>query len=126
LLTPRPDWLFVCLGANDGLRHQPLPAMRDALAGIVASAQAAGVKVALAGMRLPPGSDPIYAMQFAAVFPALADELGVPLLPFLLEGVAGQPALNLPDRLHPNAEGHRVIAGRVDAFLAPLLVTPAD
>lgn len=122
LLEPPPDLLLVELGANDGLRRRPLPELRRALETIVTSARARGVPVALAGMRLPPGwTDPAYAAAFAAEFPALAERLDVPLFPFLLEGVAGKPALNQRDGLHPNAEGQAVIAAGLVDFLEPLL-----
>src|SRR5439155_9566964 len=91
------------------------------LRAIVERSRAAGAKVLLAGLMLPPSYGPEYAAAFAAVYPRLARELDVPLLPFLLEGVAGRGELNLPDGIHPNAAGHarmaRLVAPRVKQAL---------
>jgi acyl-CoA thioesterase-1 len=88
---------------------------------IVERARAAGARVLLAGMRMPPNYGDEYAREFAAVYPAVARATGVPLAPFLLEGVAGNPRLNQPDGIHPTAEGQRVIAERLWPHLRPLL-----
>jgi acyl-CoA thioesterase-1 len=121
LVKGRPDWVFVALGANDGLRGQPATATHDNLVGIVSRLRAAGVKVALAGMRLPTNYGEDYRQAFAAVFPSVASGHQVPLLPFLLEGVGGVPRLNQADGIHPTAEGQRLIAQSVYAFLKPLV-----
>jgi acyl-CoA thioesterase-1 len=120
-LRSRPSVVVVALGANDGLRAQPVAALRDNLTAIVTQARAAGARVLLVGMRLPPNYGREYTRAFAAAFPAVARATGVPLLPFLLEGVAGEPALNQPDGIHPNAAGHRIIAETVWGALRPLL-----
>lgn len=121
VLRTRPEIVIVALGANDGLRGQPARETRANLDGIVDRLQEAGARVLLAGMRLPPNYGPDRARQFAAVFPAVARRTRVPLVPFLLDGVAGDPGLNLPDGIHPNAAGHRVIAERIWPHLVPLL-----
>jgi acyl-CoA thioesterase I len=120
-LKNRPDVAIVALGANDGLRGLPPPAMRDNLRGIVGRFQAAGVRVLLAGMRVPPNYGPEYSRGFVEVFGEVARQARVPLMPFLLDGVAADPRLNQADGIHPNAEGHRVLAERVWPFLLPLL-----
>ena len=120
-LKSRPEVVVVALGANDGLRGQPVDALRDNLVGIVERLRTAGARVLLAGMRLPPNYGAAYTRAFAGVYGEVARRTGVPLMPFLLEGVAGNPALNQADGIHPNAEGHRVIAERVWVHLAPLL-----
>jgi acyl-CoA thioesterase-1 len=120
-LKTRPEVAIVALGANDGLRGLSLPAMRDNLRGIVGRFQAAGVRVLLAGMRLPPNYGDEYTRGFVEVFGAVAREARVPLMPFLLDGVAADPRLNQADGIHPNAEGHRALAERVWPFLLPLL-----
>jgi acyl-CoA thioesterase-1 len=120
-LKNRPDVAIVALGANDGLRGLPPPAMRDNLRGIVGRFQAAGVRVLLAGMRVPPNYGPEYTRGFVEVFGEVARQARVPLMPFLLDGVAADPRLNQADGIHPNAEGHRVLAERVWPFLLPLL-----
>jgi acyl-CoA thioesterase-1 len=121
LLAQRPDWIVIELGANDGLRGQPLAAIEANLRALVARSRAAGARVLLVGMRMPINYGPDYTHGFAAIYPRLARELGVPLLPFLLEGVAARPELNLPDGIHPNARGHEVVARGVADALAPLL-----
>jgi acyl-CoA thioesterase-1 len=121
VLRTQPEIAVVALGANDGLRGQPPAETRANLAAIVERLQRAGVRVLLAGMRLPPNYGPERATAFAAVFTDVARQAKVPLMPFLLDGVAADPALNLADGVHPNAAGHRVIAERVWPYLRPLL-----
>ena len=107
--------------ANDGLRGQSTRNMEDNLQRIVERFVAAGARVLLAGMWMPPNYGDPYTREFAAVFPAVAKRTGVRLMPFLLDGVAANTALNQTDGIHPTAEGHRVIADRVWSYLAPLL-----
>lgn len=121
LLRQQPDILVVCLGANDGLRGVELGSSEENLRQIVTKAQAEGVQVLLVGMLIPPNYGPDYSEQFAAIYPKLAQELDVPLLPFLLEGVAANPDLNLADGIHPNAEGQEIVAETMLAALEPLL-----
>ena len=121
LLSQEPDVLFVALGANDGLRGLSVPALERNLRRIVERSRAAGARVVLAGMKMPPNYGDDYTRRFEAVYPRLADELDVPLLPFLLEGVGANPDLNLPDGLHPNASGQRAIARLVADTLEPLV-----
>src|SRR5262245_25108198 len=121
VLRARPAIVVVALGANDGLRHQSVAAMRDNLGEIVRRLRAAGVTVLLAGMRVPPNYGPDYARAFAAVFPEVARTTGVTLAPFLLDGVAGDARLNQPDGIHPTTEGQRVIADTLWPHLKPLL-----
>lgn len=120
-LRSQPEVAIVALGANDGLRGLSLAAMRDNLRGIVGRFQAAGVRVLLAGMRLPANYGDEYTRGFVEVFGEVARQERVPLMPFLLAGVAVDPRLNQADGIHPNAEGHRVVAERVWPFLLPLL-----
>ena len=88
---------------------------------IVTRLREGGARVLLAGMRLPPNYGAAYTREFAATFDAVARRTSVPLLPFLLDGVAGRPALNLPDGIHPNAAGQRIVADTVWRALQPLL-----
>jgi len=120
-LRLHPDVVIVALGANDGLRGQPPEALRDNLTRIVERAQAAGARVLLAGMRVPPNYGDDYGRAFAGVYPAVANATGVPLAPFLLAGVAGNPRLNQADGIHPTAEGQRRIAEVLWPYLKPLL-----
>ena len=122
LLRQDPDVVVVELGANDALRGQPVAGIEENLRRIVESSRAAGAHVLLVGLQVPPSYGNDYARQFAEMYPRLAEELDVPLLPFLLEGVAGRRELNLADGLHPNAEGHR----RIAELLAPRLAGVLD
>jgi acyl-CoA thioesterase-1 len=116
-LTPDVKLVFVCIGANDGLRGTPLRETKANVDALLRELKKDGRAVALAGMKIPPNYGKPYADGFAALFPELARAHRVPLLPFLLEGVAAVPSLNLPDGIHPNAEGQKVIAKTVLAFL---------
>jgi acyl-CoA thioesterase-1 len=99
---------------------------------ITQRAQDAGVTTLLLGMQLPRNYGPEYAKAFAAIFPRVAHETGSALVPFLLEGVAGQTELNLPDGIHPNAEGQKIVARTVIGHLEPMVkelfpeITPAQ
>jgi acyl-CoA thioesterase-1 len=121
VLRARPEIVIVALGANDDLRGLPTAAMRANLVAIVDRLQAAGARVLLAGMRLPPNYGEAYTREFARVFPEVAQQAGVAFTPFLLDGVAADPRLNQADGIHPNAAGHAVIAERLWPYLEPLL-----
>ena len=121
VFNEKVDVLFVCLGANDGLRGVPVAESERNLRLILDRAKKEGSQVVLAGIQLPENYGKDYRTAFARIFPRLAKEYQVPLLPFLLEGVAMNPTLNQPDGIHPNAEGARVVADRVWATLEPLL-----
>jgi acyl-CoA thioesterase I len=121
VLRAQPEVVVVAFGANDGLRGQPVAAMQANLAEIVARLQAAGTRVLLAGMRVPPNYGAEYTQAFRRAFVEVARQAKVPLMPFLLDGVAADPRLNQADGIHPNAEGHRLVAERVWPYLLPLL-----
>jgi acyl-CoA thioesterase-1 len=125
LLSLRPAILVVALGANDGLRGQPVATIESNLREIVRRARGAGARVVLVGMKMPPNYGPEYTRDFEALYARLARELELPFIPFLLEGVAADPALNQPDGIHPTAEGQRKVAALVEQSLLPLLQTPA-
>ena len=120
-IAHRPAWVIVALGANDGLRGLPLDAMEHNLREIIRKFRQAGSKVVLAGMKLPRNYGPEYVRAFDEVYPRLAAELGLPLIPFLLENVAMVPELNNSDGIHPNAEGNRIIARQVASALGEFL-----
>lgn len=121
VLRRKPEVLVVALGANDGLRGVPVDIVEDNLRRIVFTAKGAGVKVLLAGMRLPPNMGPEYSAKFAAVYPKLARELDVPLVPFLLDGVGGVRELNQADGIHPTAKGQEKVADNVYPYLFKLI-----
>ena len=118
-----PDVAVVALGGNDGLRGLDPAAMQSNLQGIVAALREANpnVQILLAGMRMPASMGARYVRDFQAAFAAVVEQEGVDWLPFLLDGVAGEPSLNFDDRIHPNAAGQVIIAATVWKHLAPLL-----
>ena len=116
-----PEIAIVELGANDALRGQDLKGVRANLEQIVARFQSAGVRVLIAGMRLPPNYGDRYGAEFQRVYEEVARQRGAALMPFFLDGVGGYPRLNQPDGLHPTAPGYRVIVDRLWPHLRPLL-----
>jgi acyl-CoA thioesterase-1 len=121
LLRQHPDVLVVCLGGNDGLRGQPVANLRNNLEQIIRLARDDGASVLLLGLELPPNYGPDYTRAFHATFEQVAEDLDVPLVPSLLEGVGGHPDLNQADGIHPTAEGQRLVAGNVLPKLEELL-----
>jgi acyl-CoA thioesterase-1 len=124
----RLDWalqgdvriLVVALGGNDGLRGLPPEALARNLAQIIERAQARKIRVILAGMEAPPNYGRDYIVSFHKVYPALAQQYGVALVPFLLQNVGGIETLNQPDGIHPTAAGARIVADNVWRVLEPL------
>jgi acyl-CoA thioesterase-1 len=124
VLRAQPEIVIVALGANDGLRGQPVSALRANLLAIIDRVRATGARVLLAGMQMPPNYGATYTRDFAAVFPAVARQTGSALVPFLLQGVAADARYNQGDGIHPNAAGHRLIADHVWTYLRRLLAAP--
>jgi acyl-CoA thioesterase-1 len=112
ILNQPVDVFVLELGANDGLRGIPVETTAKNLQTIMDSVKSKNpsVKIILAGMQVPPNMGAKYANAFKAIFPTLAENNKVALIPFLLEGVGGEPALNQADGIHPNEEGHRKVA----------------
>ena len=123
LLGQHPDVLVVGLGANDGLRGLPLTEVESNLREIVRRSQAAGARVLLLGMRIPPNYGP-YGDHLAALYPKLSKDLGVPLVPFLLDKVGGIRSLNQADGIHPTAKGQEIVARNVLPYLEKVLGAP--
>lgn len=121
VLKSRPEFVILELGGNDGLRGLNLQQTKANLAEIIQRCQAASVKVILAGMKLPPNYGADYTKGFEAIYPALAKQYRLTLIPFFLDGVAGSASLNQADGIHPTSEGYRIIADKVLEALAPLL-----
>jgi acyl-CoA thioesterase I len=121
LLAQHPAVVVVGLGANDGLRGAAVAEIESNLSQIVTQARRAGAEVLLLGMQIPPNYGPDYTSAFAAVYPRVARTLYVPLVPFLLAGVGGDPELNQPDGIHPTAAGHVKVAANVKPYLEDLL-----
>lgn len=117
----RPAVVILELGANDGLRGQPIMTMAANLSRLIELCQKAGARTLLAEMRIPPNYGPSYTQKFQATFGQLAKHYDIPLIPFLLDGVAGDPALIQDDGLHPRAEAQGRILDNVWAVLEPVL-----
>lgn len=127
----RIDWVlrqpidvFVLeLGANDGLRGLPVDQTKKNLQAIIDKVKAKNpnVKIVVAGMMVPPNMGSTYTTQFKSVFPEIAKKNNATLMPFLLDGVAGNDKLNQADGIHPNPEGHKIVATNLTKILAPLL-----
>lgn len=113
--------LIVALGGNDGLRGLPISEMKQNLRTIVTRSQDRHIKVLLVGIEAPPNFGERYTNEFRQAFRDVAREAGVRFVPFLLEGVAGIPALNQADGIHPTAEGARIMANTIWPGLEPLL-----
>jgi acyl-CoA thioesterase I len=124
----RLDWaldgdvriLILALGANDGLRGLPVEELQRNLSEIVERAQARGITVILAGMEAPPNYGRDYIVGFHKVYPSLAATYHLALVPFLLQGVAGDDTLNQRDGIHPTAAGARIVADNVWTVLKPI------
>ena len=123
LLHRKVDILVLELGANDGLRGIALADTRKNLQEIIARTKKKypHARLVIAGMRVPPNLGQEYSQQFRRLFVELARENKAALIPFLLEGVGGVPELNLPDGIHPTAQGHEKVAANVWRVLLPLL-----
>lgn len=124
LLKGKPAIIFVCIGANDGLRGLEITETQENLRRILDRIQESTEKprILLAGMELPRNYGHNYVEDFRLMYENLARERDLPFLPFLLEGMAMNPELTLPDGIHPNAEGAKIIAERVMNFIRPHLV----
>lgn len=121
LAEHRPDLLIVELGGNDGLRGQPPAQLQQNLAAMVQQAHKAGTRVLILGMKLPPNYGLRYTTAFADVFPQVAKEQDVALVPFLLEGAAGLPLMTQADGIHPTAAAQPRLLDNVWPVLKPLL-----
>jgi len=117
----RPSVVVIELGANDGLRGLPLGATRANLQAMIDAAKQAKAQVLLVGMQIPPNYGHVYTEQFRSLFPAVAHRNHVALVPFLLEGIAGDPQLFQADRLHPTAQAQPVLLNNVWPELKTLL-----
>jgi len=116
-----PEVVILELGINDALRGQDLETVRSNLHQLVERFQSAGVRVLIAGMRLPPNYGAGYGATFQRLYEEVARKRGAALMPFFLDGVAGDPRLNQPDGVHPTADGYRLIVDRLWPYLRPLL-----
>ena len=123
VLNQEVDVFVLELGANDGLRGIPVEETRRNLQEIIDIVRKKNpqTKIILAGMQIPPNMGETYTSNFREIFPELAKENDVELIPFLLENVAGNPALNQQDGIHPTAEGQEIVANNVWEVLYPVI-----
>ena len=117
----KADLVIVELGGNDALRGIDPALSKSNLSAIVDRFQAAGIPTILAGMQAPPNMGSDYEREFNGMYELIAQEKGVALYPFFLEGVAANPDLNLPDHIHPNEKGIAVIISKLGPFVKPHL-----
>ena len=117
----KPAIVIVELGANDALRGVPLATTETNLRGIVDASQAAHAKVVLIGMYVPPNYGPDYTQKFHAVYERIAKDKNVPLVPFLLAGIADKPAMFQSDQIHPTVQAQPLLLDNVWPTLKPLL-----
>ena len=120
-LRINPDVLVLVLGGNDGLRGLSTTQLKDNLGRTIKLARDKGIKVLLGGIRIPPNYGRKYTNEFRKVYPELSSQYGVALIPFILEGVAGHGDKMLPDGIHPNENGHKIMAEIVLKYLNELL-----
>jgi acyl-CoA thioesterase-1 len=121
LAQHKPDVLVIELGANDGLRGQPVKAAEDNLRFMLEQAKKSRTQVLLVGMRMPPNYGRDYTERFFGMYKSLATEYKASLVPFMLDGIADQPKLFQADRLHPSAEAHPRILANIWPQFAPLV-----
>ncbi|SMF34197.1 arylesterase [Pseudobacteriovorax antillogorgiicola] len=108
-----PDLVIYALGANDGLRGLDPKVTQKNIEEAVKLCQEKGIKLVLLGMKAPPNYGKTFPANFEAIYPTVAKKYDIPLMPFMLENVAGQKKLNQPDGIHPNAEGYKIIAENI-------------
>ncbi|MES2675958.1 MAG: arylesterase [Pseudomonadota bacterium] len=117
----QPNIVILELGANDGLRGQPLKLLKQNLQTMINASTKVGAKVILVGMQIPTNYGPRYTREFSEIYSDLAEKNNLSLVPFLLEGVATHNELFQNDGLHPNAKAQPLILGNVSAILMPML-----
>jgi len=120
-LRLKPEIVILELGVNDALRGQKLDGVRENLDRIITRFQAAGARVLVAGMRLPPNYGDRYAEDFHRLYAEVARAHQAALIPFFLDGVGAVPRLNQADGIHPTAEGYEIVVDRLWPYLLPLL-----
>ena len=116
-----PSIVVLELGGNDGLRGQPVEALRANLSRMIELSKQHGARVVLAGMQIPPNYGPAYTHALAAVYPELTAKFDVALVDFLLDGVALHPELMQADNIHPNAKGQKIVFDNVWPVLSRVL-----
>ena len=121
LQNHEPDLVFLELGGNDGLRGLPIEVLKENLMKMVEMSREAGAEVLLAGIQIPPNYGPRYTVPFFQMFGEIAQDNGISLVPFLIDGIPQQPELMQNDGIHPKAEAQYMIVDNVWPFLEPML-----
>jgi acyl-CoA thioesterase I len=121
LLKHKPSIVILALGANDGLRGLAIPEMYSNLKMIIEICQEHNARVLLAGMKIPPNFGEKYSQEFVDVYSRLSREFEIPLLPFLLEGVAAKREYTQADGIHPLSSGYKIVTATVWKHLEPML-----
>lgn len=121
IIKQNPEIVILELGANDGLRGTPIEIIKRNLTRMIEKLQKKGIKVLLAGMRLPPNYGEEYTQDFHQLYFDLAKTYHIRLIPFFLEGTAGKEGFNQADGLHPTADGYKIILENIWKYLEPLL-----
>jgi len=116
-LRKKPSLIFIAIGANDGLRGLNLTQSKKNLQKIIENALASNAKVIISGMLIPPNYGAKYTQEFKNMYEDLAKKYSLKMMPFLLDGVAGEKAMNQTDGIHPNEKGHIIIAKNVVEFI---------
>ena len=117
----QPNFLILALGANDGLRGLSLSQMKSNLSKVIEIAKKKHMTIILCGMKIPPNYGLKYSKKFEDTFKELAKEKKIKLLPFLLKDVAAQEKMNLSDGIHPNVDGHKIIAKHVSKSITEVI-----
>lgn len=117
VLKLNPDIVILTIGANDGMRGQDPELTRKNIDKIVSALQAKGVVAVLAGMHMLTNMGPSYTQKFSAIYPKIAKDRNLILIPFILDKVAGEETLNLSDGIHPNAQGYAIVTENVYPYL---------
>jgi len=117
----KPDIIILETGANDGLRGIDPNILRENLDQIVSVIKTNNIEVLLCGMKMLPNMGPEYSKAFMRVYPEIAQKYAIPLVPFFLEGVGGDPRFNQPDRLHPTAKGYRRIVDHIYPYVLDVI-----
>lgn len=120
-LKSKPDLILLCLGGNDGLRGLKVSDSNKNLAQAIEAAQKENIKIILAGLYIPPNYGKDYSKEFRLMYEELAKKYKLTLIPFLLEGVGGNPKFNLADGIHPNEAGHHKVSETVYQQIKGLL-----
>lgn len=113
LLKNKPDLILIILGANDGLRGLKIPDSKKNLKEAIQLISKENIKVVLGGLYMPPNYGQQYTSEFKKMYSDISTEMKIPLIPFILDKVAGDPKLNQIDGIHPNEEGHKIIADTI-------------